>query len=913
MTRKKEGEDMFRSFPFAEVSARWKARISLWLMAAGALLWMMPGCFAQATAGQASAPYLNPAVPIQQRVDELVSKMTLEEKVSQMQNHAAAIPRLGIAEYDWWSEALHGVARSGYATVFPQAIGMAATWDAALIHEEGHVIGMEARGRYNSAIREDNHSIFFGMDFWSPNVNIFRDPRWGRGQETYGESPFLTGQLATQFVLGLQGDNPNYYLAIATPKHFDVHSGPESLRHKFNVEVSPHDLEDTYLPAFRAAIVNGHADSIMCAYNAVDGVPACANQMLLKKTLRGDWNFDGYVVSDCGAVGDIADGHKYAPTVEQASVDAVRAGTDLSCGDEYSTLVKAVHDGLIKESEIDIAVKRLMTARIRMGILAPAKDQPLQSLNRSIVYSTEHARLDLLAADESMVLLKNDGVLPLGGNVKTIAVIGPNAASLVALEGNYNGTPIDPETPLAAFQALAEQKRFRVLDAQGAPYVEQMSLPVPPDAFHTTAGEEGLRETVFPTANFSGAPVKTVSENIETNWDAASPFPKRIPRNAFSVRWSGTFTPPAAGEYAFQVKLNSCYPCNHDVDTYTVWFDGKEVASSTSQAKKRQDTGEFHLSFAASKPHAFCLEYSHQSPLFGAGISFHWTPPVDVLRQQAVAIAKQADAVVAVVGITSHLEGEEMPIHIPGFSGGDRTSIDLPEVEQQMLQAVAATGKPLIVVLMNGSALAVNWSQQHANAILEAWYPGARGGEAIVDTLLGKNNPAGRLPVTFYTSTSQLPPFTDYSMADRTYRYFHGTPLYGFGYGLSYSKFKFGALRVSKEKLQAGDPLTVTVNVTNTSKIAGDEVAEVYLTYPPTKTAPIHALAGFSRVYIPAGDTRPVQIRVDARQWSQVLANGDRVILPGSYTLFVGGSQPGANANGVSTEVTVTGKKVLPR
>ncbi|MHB8391616.1 MAG: glycoside hydrolase family 3 protein, partial [Acidobacteriaceae bacterium] len=386
---------MFRLPLFPEVRLRLNVWLSALLICFGALFLMAAGSCAQSTASGASAPYLNPSLPIEQRVEDLVSRMTLEEKVSQMQNNAAGIPRLGIAEYDWWSEGLHGVARSGYATVFPQAIGMAATWDAPLIHEEGHVIGMEARGRYNSAVREDNHSIYFGMDFWAPNVNIFRDPRWGRGQETYGEDPFLTGRLGTQFVLGLQGDNPNYYLAIATPKHFDVHSGPEPLRHKFNVDVSPHDLEDTYLPAFRATIVDGHADSIMCAYSAVDGVPACASKMLLQKILRGDWNFGGYVVSDCGAVGNIATGHKYAPSVEQASVDAVRAGTDLSCGNEYSTLVQAVHDGLIKESEIDTAVKRLMTARIRMGILAPPNDQPLQSLDSSIVYSPEHASLDL--------------------------------------------------------------------------------------------------------------------------------------------------------------------------------------------------------------------------------------------------------------------------------------------------------------------------------------------------------------------------------------------------------------------------------------------------------------------------------------------------------------------------------------
>ncbi len=904
---------MSKSFLFVRPAGRLKLWFSASLAGVSAFLFLAPGCFAQPAAGKAPAPYLNSAIPIQQRVDDLVSQMTLAEKVSQMQNHAAAIPRLGIAEYDWWSEALHGVARSGYATVFPQAIGMAATWDAPLIHEEGHVIGIEGRGRYNSAVREDNHAIFYGMDFWSPNVNIFRDPRWGRGQETYGEDPFLTGQLGVQFVTGLQGDNPNYYLSISTPKHFDVHSGPEPLRHNFNVDVSPHDLEDTYLPAFRATIVDGHADSIMCAYNAVDGVPACANKMLLQQTLRGDWNFHGYVVSDCGAIGNIANGHKYAPTVEQASVDALRAGTDLSCGNEYATLVKAVHDGLIKESEIDTAVKRLMTARIRMGIFAPPSGQPLQSLNRSVVYSPDHAKLDLRAADESMVLLKNDGALPLAANIKTVAVIGPNAASLAALEGNYNGTPIHPETPLAAFKTLVAQKRFRVLDVQGAPYVEQMFLPVPPDAFHTAKGVEGLTETAFPNANFSGPGITSSSGNIDSNWDGASPYPNSIPRKAFSVRWSGTFTPPAAGDIAFQVKLADCYPCNN-VETYSVWLDGKQVSSATPHDKNGHGhPAEFHVHFVDAKPHAFRLDYSHQFPLFGAGISFNWQPPVDVLRQQAVAAAKQADAVIAFVGISPRLEGEEMPIHIPGFSGGDRTSIDLPAVQQQMLQAVAATGKPLIVVLMNGSALAVNWSAQHANAILEAWYPGARGGQAILDTLLGKNNPAGRLPVTFYRSTNELPAFTDYSMANRTYRYFHGSPLYGFGFGLSYSQFKFDKLQVSTEKLKAGDPLIVNVDVTNTSKVDGDEVAELYLTYPKTRTSPIHALAGFSRAHVAAGATVPVQIKVDARQWSQVLESGDRVILPGSYTLFVGGSQPGTNANGVSTTVSVAGKKVLPR
>lgn len=863
------------------------------------------------TAPAGNAPYQNASLPVAERAQDLVSRMTLAEKVSQMQNHAAAIPRLGIPEYDWWSEGLHGVARSGYATVFPQAIGMAATWDAPLIYEEANVIGMEGRGRYNSAVRAGNHAIFFGMDFWSPNVNIFRDPRWGRGQETYGEDPFLTGQLGVQFVHGLQGSDPNRFLAIATPKHFDVHSGPESERHRFNVNVSPHDLQDTYLPAFRATVVDGHADSVMCAYNAVDGAPACANKMLLQKILRGEWQFHGYVVSDCGAISDIAEGHKYTASVELASVAAVRAGTDLSCGKEYSTLVQAVHDGLIRESEIDTAVQRLMIARLHLGILNPPQQQPFQTIDQSIVESPLHAALNLRAAEESMVLLKNDGVLPLRPAIRTIAVIGPNSTSIAALEGNYNGTPIQPVTPLAAFQSLQKHKHIHVLDAQGAPYVQELSLPVPPSVFHPsrTSHAEGLTEEFFPKTDFSGQVVKAGSQNIDADWNAASPA-ATIPSQAFSVRWTGTFTPPAPGDYPFQVQAGDCYPCdNHE--TYAVWFDGKKVASGSAQNDHGRTSPLFTVHFADTQPHSFRMEYSHQSPLFGAGVSLNWKAPANVLRDQAVSLAKQSDIVVAVVGISPRLEGEEMPVHIPGFSGGDRTSIELPQVQEQMLQAVAATGKPLVVVLMNGSALAVNWAQQHANAILEAWYPGARGGEAIVDTLLGKNNPGGRLPVTFYRSTTQLPNFEDYSMANRTYRYFRGKPLYGYGYGLSYSSFSFTHFKLSSSDLQAGQPITVEADVTNTSKRAGDEVAELYVTYPASPTAPIHALAGFTRIHVAPGATQHVSLLVNSRSLSQVLADGKRVILPGTYTLSLGEAQPETSANQVSGSFNMVGQKAL--
>ena len=438
---------------------------------------------AQSVTKEAPPPYLDPSLPINKRVDDLVARMTLEEKVLQMQHTAPAIPRLGIPSYDWWSEALHGIARSGYATVFPQAIGMAATWDARLVHQEAEVIATETRAKYNQAQREGNHSIYYGLTLWSPNINIFRDPRWGRGQETYGEDPFLTSKLGLAFVTGLQGNDPKYLKTVATPKHYAVHSGPESLRHGFNVEVSPHDLEDTYLPAFRATVVEGHADSVMCAYNAIDGVPACANTHLLETTLREAWGFQGYVTSDCGAVGDITSGHHFSPDEEHGSTLAVKAGTDTTCGNEYVTLVKAVHDGLIKETEIDTAVKHLFTARFRLGMFDPP---PLVSFNRipfSEDNSPQHSQLALQAARESMVLLKNqDQLLPLKSSVKTIAVIGPNAESLAGLEGNYNGTPSHPVYPLDGIRKVFAG-RAKIVYAQGSPYVQELPVPVPSSAF----------------------------------------------------------------------------------------------------------------------------------------------------------------------------------------------------------------------------------------------------------------------------------------------------------------------------------------------------------------------------------------------------------------------------------------------
>ncbi|HEX6773924.1 MAG TPA: glycoside hydrolase family 3 C-terminal domain-containing protein [Acidobacteriaceae bacterium] len=853
---------------------------------------------------QQSFPFQNPSLPVAQRVDDLVGRMTLEEKASQMRHQAPAIPRLGIPAYDWWSEGLHGIARSGYATVFPQAIGLAATWDPDLIQQVSTVIGDEARAKYEEAIRHDIHSIYFGLTIWSPNINIFRDPRWGRGQETYGEDPFLTSRLGVAFVRGLQGTDGKYFRTIATPKHFAVHSGPESERHRFNVMPSRFDLEDTYLPAFRATVTEGKADSIMCAYNAVDGVPACASPLLLEQKLRGAWKFQGFVTSDCGAISDFYTniGHHYSPDAAHASAKAVLAGTDTSCGDEYDALPQAVKQGLLPESALDTAVKRLFTARIKLGMFDPPSMVAYARLSFEQVDSTAHRQFAREVAERSMVLLKNEKrTLPLH-DVKTLAVVGPNAASLIALEGNYNGVPSHPVLPVDGI--MREFPNTKVVYAQGSPYVNGISLPVPRTALR-------VKGKYFDNTKFTGQPVMTREEQgIDFDWNAASPG-KGVQANAFSVRWDGTLQAPAPGDYIFDVAIADCYPC-HDRETYAVSFDGKLVSRQDSGEPKetRSHTNpEFTLHFRDSRPHPFQLEYTHEAPIFGAGISLRWKPPAAQLREQAVDAAKRADAVVAFVGLNSELEGEEMPVHIKGFAGGDRTDIALPDVQTELLEALAATGKPLIVVLMNGSALAVNSAQQHAAAILEAWYPGEEGGAAIAETLSGRNNPAGRLPVTFYASTDQLPAFEDYAMRNRTYRYFTGKPLYGFGYGLSYTHFAYSNLKLSAKQVNAGDPLEVQVTLRNDGSIAGDEVAELYLA-----AAGAHgnaALRGLARLHLAAGESREVAFKLAPRDLSTVNERGNRAVQPGTYTVMIGGAQPAA-AEHVTRSFAVQGAAHMP-
>ena len=650
-----------------------------------------------AAAGAQTPDYLNQDLPFAARVRDLVARMTLAEKVSQMKDVAPAIDRLGVPAYNWWNEALHGVARSGLATSFPQAIGLAATWDDSLLFRAASVISDEARAKYQEYLRQDKHDRYGGLTFWSPNINLFRDPRWGRGQETYG----------------MQGDDPKYLKAVATVKHFAVHSGPEPARHTFDAVVSERDLRESYLPHFEAGIKQGGAYSLMCAYNRVDAKAACGSNMLLTDVLRGEWGFPGYVVSDCGAIDDIYQRHKVVATAAEAAALAVKSGTDLECGGVYSALVDAVHQGLITDAEIDSSVTRLFMARMKLGMFDSADRVPWSRIPYRVVDEPSHRELARQVARESIVLLKNQGgLLPLRKDLRALAVIGPNADQAAMLLGNYNGSPSDTITPLRGIRA-AVAMGTHVLYARGANLADGVAGP----------------------------------------------------------------------------------------------------DSETSAT----------------------------------------------LEEDAVRAATAADAVVLFLGLTNELEGEEMPVQVAGFRGGDRTSIDLPAAQERLLERIAAIGKPTVLVLMNGSALAVNWAQEHVPAIVDAWYPGQAGGAAIADVLFGDYNPGGRLPVTFYRSVDDLPAFDNYSMAGRTYRFFDGPPLYPFGHGLSYTTFAYDSLRTSTDSLAAGDTVAVRVNITNTGHRAGDEVVQLYVQHLGSAvTRPRQDLRGYQRVTLNPGETRTV-------------------------------------------------------
>jgi beta-glucosidase len=851
-----------------------------------------------ALAGWWSSGAASPADDPSERAHALVSRMTLAEKISQLQNAAPAIPRLGVPAYDWWNEGLHGLARSGPATVFPQAIGLAASWNPSLMHEVGGVVARQARERYAAIGAGGDHPRYHGLTIWSPNINIFRDPRWGRGQETYGEDPTLTAALARGFIGGLQGKDPAHPTVIATPKHFAVHSGPEPGRHGFNVDPSPHDLEDTYLPAFRAAIVDAHAGSVMCAYNAIGGTPVCALPWLLGERLRRDWHFHGYVVSDCDAIDDMTQFHHYRADNAGSAASALRAGTDLDCGDAYGALGKAVADGEVDVHTIDTAAERLFTARFRLGMFDP----PMAASQPGSIETAMDRQLALRAALQSIVLLKNEhGVLPLKASSR-IAVIGPNADSLDVLEANYHGTALSPVTPLRGL--TTQWGKAHIQYAQGSMLAPGVPVVVPSTALGNDVGDgtAGLQGEYFATHNFKATPVAVRTDAaVDLDVDHAPPV-AGLPADGYAVRWSGTLLPPGPGDYTLAVSIDRCYDCQLH-DKLRLYVDDKLLAHTEGDA----DAATAKLHVADTHARHLRLEWEHSQD---QGIHLKWSAPADAQLAEARRVMDGADAVVAFVGLSPGLEGEELKIDVPGFLGGDRTDLELPAPQQRLLETAAASGKPLVVVLMSGSAVALNWAKAHADAIMVAWYPGEEGGTAIAHALAGLANPAGRLPVTFYRSVSDLPAFTDYAMKGRTYRYFTGEVLYGFGDGLSYTHFAYDPPMLSATRLQAGQPLQVRVTLRNTGQRDGEEVVQAYLAYPDAADAPRHALVGFQRVFVKAGKSRVVDLSIDARGLSLVDADGERRVRPGRYRLYVGGSQP--KPGQPSSDFTIKGGKRLP-
>ena len=823
---------------------------------------------AAASFGQppANAPYLNPNLPPEQRAKDLVSRMTLEEKVLQMQNSAPAIPRLGVGVYNYWNEALHGVA-SGRATVFPEPIGMGASFDPDLVHRVADAISTEARAKYHEAQRHapipevppgNSPGRIAWLTYWSPNINIFRDPRWGRGQETYGEDPYLTSRMGVAFVKGMQGDDPHYLKVVATPKHYAVHSGPEPLRHTFDARPSEYDLVNTYLPAFKAAVTEGKADSVMCVYNAVDGVPGCASTDLLEKRLREQWGFQGFVVSDCGAIGDIFRSHRYSPTQGAASVAAVKAGTDLTCGGEYVSLVNEVKAGTITEAEVTRSTERLFVARIRLGMFDPPERVPYTKIPYSENDSAAHRQLARQTERESIVLLKNQGgFLPLKSSITKIAVVGPSANDPIGLLGNYNGISSKQVTPL---EGIKQQfAKARVQYALGATYTASTAalvdsnVLVPPDS-----KGEGLEAEYFDNPDFQGQPkLRRVEPRIYFDANMEEPaVVAAITGDKYSIRWTGAFVPPATGDYVISARTGQW---NRD-GKITLFLDDKAVSPSGPAGARPAGLGPGQgqamgpgqggrrgpapMQLEGGRRYAIKVEYTQNGR--GGGAELNWIPPAAVMLDEAERTARNSDVALVFVGLNGSQEGE----------GHDRSAVDLPEPQERLVKAMIATGKPVVVVLTSGSAVAINSAAAGATAILSAWYGGEEAGTAIADTLAGVNNPAGRLPVTFYKGLDQVPDFQDYSMQGRTYRYFKGEPLYPFGYGLSYSTFAYSGLS-SKRTASSGAEVSATVK--NTSSRDGDEVVQLYIGGGADPDAPIRNLRGFQRIHLKAGESRQVR------------------------------------------------------
>jgi len=818
----------------------------------------------------------------------IVAQMTLDEKVEQLLNVAPAIPRLDIPAYNWWTESLHGAIGAVPTTNFPEPIGLAASFDPQLIHDVAGAISTEVRALHTLG-RQTGHlgKIGTGLDTWSPNINIFRDPRWGRGQETYGEDPYLTARMAVAFVTGMQGPNADLPNVIATPKHFAVHSGPEPTRHIADVFVSKHDVEDTYLPAFRAAIVEGHAGSIMCAYNRVDGQPACGSDLLLREHLRGAWGFQGYVVSDCDAVTDISDRHKYATDPAAAAAVALKAGVDNECNTQTLAGVpnlsarykEAYTRGLISMADINRALIRLFSARLRSGDLPGIRTDPPVPVNA--INTPAHQALALKAAIEGLVLLKNDGTLPLKPNLK-LAVIGPLADATRVLRGNYSSPLSAP--PVSIVDGLRQtMSGSKVTLIPFSPSITDGDI-VPASAFVTPDGATGLRADYYNADGAAFAATPVVSR-VEPGVHSAAGQIAKV-NDHHKIVWTGALVAPETGIYRMAVTgvkgaLIIDGTSAVGADSYSHWGEPLKLVTVSLKKGARYPLRFETESAASANPGLFWKRVS-----------------TDESADLRIGIGN-ADVVVAVVGLTSDLEGEEMPLKVDGFSGGDKTSLDLPADQRLMLEQAKALGKPLIVVLMNGSAIDLQWAKDNAAAIVEAWYPGQAGGTAVAKVLSGQVSPSGRLPLTFYQSLTDLPAFDDYTMHGRTYRYFAGKPVYPFGYGLSYTSFGYTGIAVAPIRGNADNGFHVSVTVRNTGPRAGDEIAQLYLTPPNFEGAPRLALRGVQRLRLQPAESRQIGFDLSPRDLSFVDRDGQRKVIAGSYRVSVGSGQP---ADGVASQ-----------
>ncbi len=898
-------------------------RSSCTTWAIGSVLVLAAPLGAVPAAAQAEAGAASTRARADARAAEIVAQLTLDEKLPQLLNTAPAIPRLGIPAYNWWTESLHGALGSLPTTNFPEPIGLAATFDAPLVQQVAGAISSEVRGLHALA-RETGRMgrIGTGLDTWSPNLNIFRDPRWGRGQETYGEDPYLTARMGVAFVEGMQGDRPDLPDVIATPKHFAVHSGPESTRHHANVFVSRHDLEDTYLPAFRAAIVEGRAGSVMCAYNRVDGQPACASDDLLEDTLRGAWGFDGYVVSDCDAVRDIDANHHYAPDPAAAVAAALRLGVDNECN--TATLSdtaglearyrEAIERGLITEADVDRALVRLFSARLRNGDLAGVREPSTASVTPDVVGAPEHGAAALKAAEESLVLLKNDGLLPFGDKPLRVAVFGPFGDATRVLRGNYSSTISAPPVSVVDGLRSAMPQATVAYVPFGASVTD--GDPVPESALQAEDGQPGLTARYYnaegtPPRLFGPGELDAFRQQVRY---AAQPVVTRRERSVdgrsldlaqvsdhHRVVWSGFLVPPESGLYRLGLSGFQSGSMTFEGEPF-VDLQGTPWGSLPTLKTVRLEKGR-----------RYPITVTGVSETGTAGVGLAWKriseDPAAALR----AAAADADVLVAVVGLTSDLEAEESPVEIPGFAHGDKTTLDIPQDQQALLEVARATGKPLVVVAMNGSPVNLAWAKEHADAVIEAWYPGQAGGLALGNVLSGRTNPSGRLPLTFYRRIEDLPPFDDYRMQGRTYRYYEGEIVYPFGHGLSYTTFSYGPLKITPAPAGAAEGLRVEAELRNTGDRAGADVAQLYLDFPNQPGAPRIALRAFQRVSLAPGERATVRFELSPRDLSAVDPDGLRKVMAGDYRVFVGSGQPDTGVPVSEARFTVARDAPLPR